>query len=527
MRRCRRNSDARRRHRGCYRPAAMEPRTAGPRPGATAALRLGVVGAVLAFVALATVWLWQPTYRPTDEASHVAYARELSHGRLPTIDSPMSGAGDPRLARVLRSRDAVHRTIWTANHPPLYYALAAVPLRVAEATAHPVRGVLAARLLSIGLSALGLVAMAYVVLQLVPGRPQLVVAATGLAALLPAFINVSAVVYNDSLAFLTSTGALAAAVVFVVRGPSATRLAAVAVAAALAALTRASGLLVAAVAALAVLVAVWRAGHGGAARRLARAALWTGVLAAAVAAAAGWFYLRNRALYGDLTGSAALLERFGRTPRGCVLELLAEPGFWRSQQQRLWGVTTNLPGSGGRLSRQLWLLGLVPLAGLMIAGGGWLRRLAGGARPDPGRAVAVALCVLLLALLELTLAQFVSRGGGAHVRYLFPGMVAIGLAAAVGLAALPGGRRGLPALAMLVVMSVANLWVRWRYLGVLGAPGPPQLLAAVVPLLLAGLGLQATALWRLAPAGGPRVRRQPASTAAVTPEVPGGPLPPR
>jgi hypothetical protein len=106
-----------------------------PDPGATAALRLGVGGAVLAFVVLASVWLYQPTYRPTDEPSHVAYARELSHGRLPTIDTPMSGDGDPGLARVLRSRDAVHRTIWTANHPPLYYALAAVPLRIAEAAA--------------------------------------------------------------------------------------------------------------------------------------------------------------------------------------------------------------------------------------------------------------------------------------------------------------------------------------------------------------------------------------------------------
>jgi hypothetical protein len=202
------------------------------RPSVPTALGLGIGGAVLAFVVLAMVWLFQPTYRPTDEASHVAYARELSHGRLPTIDSPIPGDGDRRLTRVLRSRDAVHRTIWTA--------------------------------------------------------------------------------YNDSLAFLTSTCALAAMVVLLLRGPSGARLAAVAATAALAALTRASGLLV-----------------------------------------AGWFYLRNRTRYGDLTGSGALLEQFGRVPRGTTLGTLTEPDFWRSQQQRLWGVTTNLPGSGGRLSRQL------------------------------------------------------------------------------------------------------------------------------------------------------------------------------
>src|SRR5918996_1644342 len=89
------------------------------------------------------------------------------------------------------------------------------------------------------------------------------VAATGLVALLPSFVGISARVYNDSLAFLSSTAVLAAAV-----------------------------------------------------------------------AAAGWFYLRNLSLYGDLTGTAALLDQFGRTPKGSVLELVARPGFWRLQPQR-------------------------------------------------------------------------------------------------------------------------------------------------------------------------------------------------
>jgi len=484
-------------------------------------VRLGVGGAILAFVMLAGLWMSVPVYRPPDEASHVAYARELSHGRLPRIDTVISARGDLRLTQELSSRDARHRTIWTANHPPLYYALVAVPLRVGGDSGHPVRGVLAARLVSVGLSALGLIAVAYVVLQLAPGRPQLAVAATGLIALLPSFISISARVYNDSLAFLTATMALAAAVVFVVRGPSVARLAAVSAGAALAALTRASGLLVAGVAAVAVLVAVWRAGGGSTRRRLGRAVVWAGAVGAAVAAAAGWFYLRNLTLYGDITGSAALLDQFGRAPKASMGELLTDFGFWRLQQRRLWDVTNLLPGTEVGVARHLWLLGLVPVAGLVLAGA---RRLAspaaGGCRLDHGRRVAVGLCVVLLGLLQLSQVQFVSAGGGGHVRYLFPGLVTVGLVAAAGLGALPGGRREIPVVVMLLAMAAVNLWLWWSYLNI-SFSQPPSWRVAALPGFLVGLGLLMSALWRLrsdAARSVPPATRAPASPGTPEPE---------
>jgi 4-amino-4-deoxy-L-arabinose transferase-like glycosyltransferase len=481
---------------------AGRPESTTRRPRERDLIRLGVAGALLGFVTLATVYVYRmPVYRPPDEASHVGYARELSRGRLPTIKTPIPSDGDPRLEGVLGSRDAAHRTIWTASHPPLYYALAAIPLRAGTATDHPVGGVQAARLLSVGLSALGLVVLAYLVLQLAPGRPQLAVAATGLVALLPSFISVSAMVYNDSLAFLTSTAALAAAVVFVLRGPSAARLAAVAATAGLAALARASGLLVVGIAGLAVLVGVWRTSEGRVLRRLWRAIVWAGAVGVAVAGIAGWFYLRSLARYGDLTGSAAICGHFPYcAPNGSVLAVLTDPGFWLEQQQRLSDATYNLAGSSGSLTRQLWLLALVPLAGLLLAGARGRSRLArGGTRPDPAGMVAVALCVLLLGLLQLSVVRFISDGGNLHVRYLFPGLVAAGLAAAVGLAALPGGRRGLPTFAMLLAAGAATLWVSWRYLDVVEGVRQRAPLVVVVPLLLVGIGLQASALWHLPP----------------------------
>jgi hypothetical protein len=463
-------------------------------------LWLGVGGAILVFVMLAMPWVFRvPVYQPPDEASHVGYARELSHGRLPTIDSPIPSDNDARLAAVLGHRDARHQTIWTANHPPLYYALVAVPLRIGTDTGHPLRGVLAARLLSVGLSALGLIALAFVVLQLAPGRPQLAVAATGFVALLPSFISISARVYNDSLAFLTTTVALAAAAAFVVRGPSAARLAAVAASAGLAAMTRASGLLVVGVVELAVLVGVLRTGEGRAWRRLWRAAIWMAAAGVVVVAVAGWFYFRNLALYGDFTGSAALLERFGRAPKGTILGLLTDQGYWRLQQRRLWDVANLLPRANGGVAARLWLLGLVPLAGLLLAGARGLVRPARGARlPEEARAVALGLCVALLGLLQLPVVQFVSSGGGGHIRYLFPGLVTIGLVAAVGLAGLPGGRRGVPAALMAVAMGAINIWFWWPYREAI-ISDQPALLVTMIPVILVGLGLLAMALWRLAP----------------------------
>jgi hypothetical protein len=461
----------------------------------------------------ALLWVFIPVYRHTDEASHVAYARELSHGRLPTIETPISSDGDPRLERVLRRRDDVHRTIWTANHPPLYYALAAVPLRIGSAVGRPTVGVAATRLLSIGLSAAGLAVLAYLVLQLVPQRPQLAVAATGLAALLPSFIDASSAAYNDSLAFLTSTLALAASVVFVLRGPSFPRLAMMAAFAGLAALTRASGLLVVGIAGLAVLVGVWRATEGSIQRRLGRAVVWGAAVGAVVIAAAGWFYARNLMLYGDMTGSAALFEQFDRSPSGTTLGLLTEPGFWQLLQQRLWGIAFNRSVPGEDLIRQLWLLGYLPLIGLLLTGARRLGHIAQGrgpAEPGPGpepgpdpegRVIAVGLCVLLLGLTTFSIAQFASGGGTVHIRYLFPALATVGLCAAVGLAALPGGRRGLPTVGVLLILGVVNLGARWQYFDVLQAPKPPLLLAVLLaPLLLVGIGSQAFAMWHLAPA---------------------------
>ena len=497
-------------------------------------VRLGVAGAVLAFVALAAAQTWTiPAYQPQDEAAHVGYALVVGGGRLPTIDTPIPSDGSPRLAAKLAHSAPPNRQVWTANHPPLFYLLASVPLRLGTAGGHPLGGLKVARLVGVGLSAVGVALVALLALWLLPDRPQLAVAAAWLAALAPVFVHVSATLYNDSLAFLTSTATLLAAAAVLLRGPSRGRLAALAAAAAAASLARESGLLLAGLAGVAAAAAVWFQGRRPAARRL----LWAGAAAAAVwlaaAAASGWFYLRNLRLYGDVTGSAALLEKFHRLPHGPIALVLRTPGYWIAQQQRFWDISANLPAMAGRPTRLAWLLVALPAAGLLLLGARWLRARR---RPPPGRWLPWLLLIGLLAALELTTANFYSRGGNAHARYLLPALAVLGIAAAAGLAALPGARRGWPALLMLAAMVAVDLKGWDQYLEVAvkpkpgagalgtalaaaGGPGPGPFLAALCVALAAALAMVGRALWLLGdgPAAAPAVpagRPRPALTPA-------------
>jgi hypothetical protein len=199
-------------------------------------VRLGVAGAVLAFLTLAGLQaLAVRPYLPPDELYHVGYAATVLDGRLPTLTSPLPAGGVP-----LGPADGQARRVYVANHPPLFYAVTAAPLWLGQRLGAPGVGFLAARLVSASLAAL-----------LAPGRPRVAVGAAWLAALLPSLPHVSAFVYNDGLGFLAATATLVAAVAVVRRGPALPSLAGLAAASAAAALTRAPGLALVVVAAAA------------------------------------------------------------------------------------------------------------------------------------------------------------------------------------------------------------------------------------------------------------------------------------
>lgn len=484
-------------------------RAAKPPAGTRRLQRQGVAGAVLALLAFGLLNLL--TVRPFfagDETAHVNYALELSAGRLPVFD-------DRFPLRMPGMRDTV---TWTAMHPPLYYVLVAAPLRLGLDAGQPVLGLLTARVLTLLLAAGVVVLTARLAAALLPGRPDLAVASAGGMALIPSFQQLAAMVYNDALGILTGTAVLTLVVLTVRQGCDRRRAVLLAVAAVAAAATRASGLEVVALAALAATVPTaaergspWRARLPAAGARVALVVLPVVVLT-------GWFYLRNQLLYGSPDGSTRAAP-LGGGPS--VLANASSPRFWLDQYRQLWGyVISNTPVRGVWSVLASLLLGAV-LLGLAVA---LIRQVRRGAARRPGREGLVWLVLGLHAALVCgSVLVYFSRGALPFGRYFFPLLPLLPVLAAVGLASLPGARRGVPLVAALLAAaaigvgmtdvvlagiepSLAPLGPLGRLSGALalaGVPAPGVVLALLAALLAAGLLLLVTAVVRLSPASRP------------------------
>ena len=455
------------------------------------AVRRGVAGAMLAFLTLAAVQAVAiRPYLPPDELYHVGYAVTVLDGRLPTLTTPVPAGRVP-----LMPADGQPRRIYVANHPPLFYVVAALPLWTGERLGAPRAGILAARLLSATLAAGGLALVAWLALLLVPARPRVAVGAAWLAALLPSLPHVSAFVYNDGLGFLAATAALVAAVAVVRRGPSPPRLAALVAATAAAALTRAPGLAMIAVAAVAAAAGVLLHARRPPLRRALLAAGAGVLVGGVVGGSAIGFYLRNRSLYGSLTGAAYNQDLFGFKPQDHVLALLGSPAYALRLYDGLFSWTRfNLPGVPlpATVVAVPRLLGLAALAGLVLAAAGQLRAFHRPAAGDLAAAAAWTLAVGWGAGVYVMVAAYDGHGGHTHPRYLFPGLAVLAVAAALGLDRLPGARRGLwlwgAILAQLALTAVA--WAAFVTAVRGRRPGSPADLGGAVAGLLAGGGVR-------------------------------------
>ncbi len=471
----------------------------------------GCAGAILMALALsALVALAAPPFSSIDENAHTAYALDVMHGELPTMSSMVQ----PEIP-------GMHRE-WTyvANHPPLYYVFAGVPLRLGIALGQPRAGLIAARMLSALFLAAGIAAAIWAIRLLLPHRPRLALTTGAFFAIIPMFALLGSVVMNDTAAFATVSLATAASILVLRRGLTWRRAGLLALACAAAALTRSSGLTLTVIAVAACLLAGFREREPGGRWPSRRALAMTCCVPAAVIAAAAWFYIRNAVLYGDATGAEQALRIFTQAPHLSLADSVFSARFWQLHFEQLFGHPRHLAGPPQFLAYLA--------VGLVVAG--FLAQLVRGVAGLPGSRPfrfrrwlgepAVQGVLLLGAQALLTVIPFflyASRGGASFTRYLVPGSLIVALGAAWALDGLPGRRRAMPAVLTLgcllwVSVQLLSRSLAWQNrvqmgrstLGRLvlgmrdnGVPAASLLTVVLLGLVVAGFALLAFALWKV------------------------------
>lgn len=455
--------------------------------------RVGLAAVLVTFVALGALHAaFVPAFLPSDETSHAGQALVVGGGELPALDTEVPGD-----IPGMKLQFEIRQQTYTANHPPLYYAIVGLPMRLAVDQGSPIVGFDVARLLTVLMTSVGAVATFWAARLLLPSRRELWVLAAALAVLVPAVPRFAGAVHNDGFGLAVGALAVAAAAELLVRGPSRRRLAVAMVVAALLALTRAIGLggvgLLAAATVLAVVVhrpGPWR-------QRLLPAAASGAAVGAAALVAGGWFWWRNAREYGDIAGSAYNLERFGYSRRGSTLESLLDVELTVALHRQVWGrffdsaeLAVGWGAWPGAVVVALVAIGAVLLVvrgirrlvavrrdhqrdhGRDHDGGrpeasGALSRVLGHLAPwvpdwDPsqwGRALAWAGVVGWSAVVWISTLGYFASGGGLHGRYVFMAFPALALVAAAALGSLPLRRfAAAPMLVVATMVTVALVW---------------------------------------------------------------------
>ena len=299
---------------------------------------------------------------------------------------------------------------------------------------------------------------------LLPQRPGLALAAAATNAFTPMFIFISASANNDNLITLACSLTLVTLAHTGVRGVTRGRLLALGCLCGVALLTKLSGIALLALILLSLLVMaanqaagvdtfctphalgrVWRGAPIG--DILRRWVPWAAYVIVPALTIAGWWYLRNIRLYGELTGVATMLSIFGTRPTGlpAPVEILGElRGFLMSY----WGI---FGGFNVLMRPQAVYLVLLAVTAIALTSAGlalWCAWCRQASLPW------ALLCLLglwvvglLVSLLRWTSMTYASQG-----RLIFPGISVLSLALIMGLSTWFRGRARVLAQAALPVL---------------------------------------------------------------------------
>ncbi len=390
-----------------------------------------------------------------DEAAHAIYVQAIAEGaRLPIPPHTERVGGAER--RVEDPR--FHTYEW--HQPPLYYLLAA-PLYGL--------GIHALRALGILLGVAGIWVIFLGARQMFPEDPPLAVLALGFAALLPMRHAITAAAGNDPATELAFSLTALACLAVLRRGLTPKRAALLGLCLAAALLTKATALVLLPVAAL----TIWRARSDG--ESSASVSRGAGIVLAVLLVGTGWWFTRNLTLFGEFTPMRAFNQEFASTSRatdwiGKPLAVDPFTGDLREgpEMSRLgylqlvaaWTARTFFAaytpprkasiGVPAFLPPQLYL----PYALLGIAAIYGLCRQ----RPkdwSPAQRSGALVLLALLALVAGAFGAFVWTYFQATGRYLYPALLPISVAWALGIRqSVPPARRDVVSTGVLLLLAV-------------------------------------------------------------------------
>ena len=393
---------------------------------------IGVVGIIIMYLAIGSLFaLEQPPFVGADEKAHLGYAHVVADGSLPTIDQlqPVPIWARQWMSEAISTTPFANRSIWVANHPPLYYVSVAPLIWFSELTQRPDGGLLLMRFANIAWGAVGL-AFTYAIASELTKSPRIALVSTGVAAMVTQLYASLSLGMSDGMTFAAGAAVTWAGLRCLQRGSTSRNLLLLAVTTAVATGTRAATMLVA-FAVVATVAAFEFAKPVAANGDRRRAALRVGVIGILPAALLfGWFYLRNIVLYGDIGASSYLLERFDREPNGSLVSTLLRDGLWRSLYSRSMSPLTY----GGARPTGMLVIAAVAVAGLVAVV--VARRT--GDRDESGDRYAIArrsilLLVIGVGVTVLYIAEHVSGGGYLHPRYVFPVLGSVAILFVIGL----------------------------------------------------------------------------------------------
>lgn len=421
------------------------------------------------FAVLGTIYsVVTPVFEASDEFLHYPLVEHLASGGSLPVQQP-----------------GVH-TLWDqeGSQPPLYYALSAgltfwidtrdldevfwrnphgklgIPLDpdnknivIHTSAEHwPWAGTVLAvhliRLFSVVLGTASVLLVYQVVRAIWPDRRWIALLAMALTAFNPMFLFITGSVNNDNLAVLLGTWTLLLVVRTVNDGITPRRTAILAVVVALGTLTKVSGVTLVPLVGLALLIHGWRTGRW-------KESLVAGIVIGLVwTSLAGWWYLRNLRLYGELFGTRTMVQVAGPREAPVTLWQLRREwyGFWVAYWALFGGVNI--------LADPIAYRFLAVVSWLAVAGLVWwtfqvIRRKTWRDLLLPGLLV-LQIGITFAALVSWTLQTYGSQG-----RLMFPVIGALSALMALGLLnALPD---------------------RWRSVGTGVVAGPLLLLAVISP----------------------------------------------